>query len=139
MNHHIFGPVISRRLGRSLGIDLIPFKACSYDCVYCECGATTDLTSQRREFFPTGDIITELDNVLASCPKLDYITFAGSGETTLSLSLGQVLAHLKKDYRQYKVAVLTNGSLCSDPCVRQELLSADLVSPTVTTTKQEIF
>ena len=139
MNHHIFGPVISRRLGRSLGIDLIPFKTCSYDCAYCECGATTDLTSQRREFFPTRDIITELDNVLASSPNLDYITFAGSGEPTLSLSLGQVLAHLKKHYRQYKVAVLTNGSLFSDPYVRQELLSADLISPTITTTNQEIF
>ena len=72
MNHHIFGPVISRRLGRSLGIDLIPFKTCSYDCVSCECGATTDLTSQRRELFPTSDIMNELDDILASSPNLDY-------------------------------------------------------------------
>jgi len=139
MTHHIFGPVISRRLGRSLGIDLIPFKACSYNCAYCECGATTDLTSQRREFFPVHEIITQLDTVLSSSPKLDYITFAGSGEPTLSLSLGPVLAHLKKNYEEYKVAVLTNGSLCTDPAVRRDLLSADLVSPTITTTTQEIF
>lgn len=85
MTHHIFGPVISRRLGRSLGIDLIPFKTCSYNCAYCECGATTDLTSQRREFFPPDEIIRQLDTVLSSSPKLDYITFAGSGEPTLSL------------------------------------------------------
>ena len=139
MTHHIFGPVISRRLGRSLGIDLIPFKTCSYNCVYCECGATTDLTSQRREFFPVHEIITQLDTVLSSSPKLDYITFAGSGEPTLSLSLGPVLAHLKKNYEEYKIAVLTNGSLCTDPAVRRDLLPADLVSPTITTTTQEIF
>jgi len=139
MTHHIFGPVISRRLGRSLGIDLIPFKTCSYNCAYCECGATTDLTSQRKEFFPADEIIHQLDTVLSSSPKLDYITFAGSGEPTLSLSLGPVLAHLKKNYKQYKVAVLTNGSLCTDPSVRRDLLPADLVSPTITTTTQEIF
>jgi len=136
---HIFGPVISRRLGRSLGIDLIPFKTCSYNCVYCECGATTDLTSQRKEFFRGQDVIDQLDKVLASSPKLDYITFAGSGEPTLSLSLGPVLAHLKENYPAYKIAVLTNGSLCTSPDVRQELLAADLISPTMTTTSQEIF
>ncbi|MCA1917071.1 radical SAM protein [Methanospirillum hungatei] len=139
MTHHIFGPVISRRLGRSLGIDLIPFKTCSYNCVYCECGATTDLTSQRREFFRTDEIIHQVDTILSSSPKLDYITFAGSGEPTLSLSLGPVLTHLKQNYDQYKVAVLTNGSLCTDPDVRRDLLQADLVSPTITTTTQEIF
>ncbi|NLV26208.1 MAG: radical SAM protein [Methanomicrobiales archaeon] len=139
MIHYIFGPVISRRLGRSLGIDLIPFKTCSYNCVYCECGATTDLTSQRREFFPPDIIIKQLDDALASSPKLDYITFAGSGEPTLSLSLGPVLAHLKENYPSYKIAVLTNGSLCTNPDVRQELLPADLISPTMTTPSQEIF
>ena len=139
MTHHIFGPVISRRLGRSLGIDLIPFKTCSYNCVYCECGATTDLISQRREFFRTDEIIHQVDTILSSSPRLDYITFAGSGEPTLSLSLGPVLAHLKQNYDQYKVAVLTNGSLCTDPDVRRDLLKADLVSPTITTTTQEIF
>ncbi|OQB35256.1 MAG: molybdenum cofactor biosynthesis protein A [Euryarchaeota archaeon ADurb.Bin165] len=138
-HHHIFGPVISRRLGRSLGIDLIPYKTCSYNCVYCECGKTTDLTSIRKEFFQTGDIIDELDKVLASSPKLDYITFAGSGEPTLSLSLGPVLAHLKKNYPEYKVAVLTNGSLCTDPDVRRDLIAADIVSPTLTTATQQVF
>lgn len=139
MTYHIFGPVISRRLGRSLGIDLIPFKTCSYNCVYCECGATTDLTSQRREFFRTDEIIHQVDTILSSSPRLDYITFAGSGEPTLSLSLGPVLAHLKQNHDQYKVAVLTNGSLCTDPDVQRDLLKADLVSPTITTTTQEIF
>ena len=90
MNHHIFGPVASRRLGRSLGIDLLSFKTCTYNCVYCECGATTNLTILREEFFPPEEIIAELDRVLSKRPELDYITFAGSGEPTLFLSIGQI-------------------------------------------------
>lgn len=138
MNHLFFGSVISRRLGRSLGIDLIPFKTCSYNCVYCECGATTNLTLKREEFFKTDEIIHQIDTVLSSSPKLDYITFAGSGEPTLSLSLDRVITHLKNHYT-YKVAVLTNGSLFSDPDVRRDILLADLVIPTITTTRQEMF
>jgi wyosine [tRNA(Phe)-imidazoG37] synthetase (radical SAM superfamily) len=109
--NHIFGPVMSRRLGRSLGIDLLPFKTCSYNCVYCECGATTHLTTKRAEFFPTEEVISQLDKILSNGPTLDYITFAGSGEPTLSLSIGKIIRHLKTTYPQYKVAVLTNGSL----------------------------
>ncbi len=138
MNHLFFGPVISRRLGRSLGIDLIPFKTCSYNCVYCECGATTNLTLKRDEFFKTDEIIHQVDIALSSSPKLDYITFAGSGEPTLSLSLARVITHLKNHYT-YKVAVLTNGSLFPDPDVRRDILLADLVIPTITTTRQEMF
>ncbi|MBN1166142.1 MAG: radical SAM protein [Methanospirillaceae archaeon] len=139
MSNHIFGPVLSRRLGRSLGIDLLLEKTCSYNCVYCECGATTNLTIRRNEFFPTGDVIAELDDVLKKEPPLDYITFAGSGEPTLSLSIGPVLAYVKDRYPQYRVAVLTNGSLLSVPEVRNDLLAADLVIPTLTTTSQDTF
>ncbi len=139
MSNHIFGPVLSRRLGRSLGIDLLPEKTCSYNCVYCECGATTNLTIQRKEFFPTRDVIAELDDVLKKEPPLDYITFAGSGEPTLSLSIGPVLSFVKDRYPQYRVAVLTNGSLLSVPEVRDDLLVADLVIPTLTTTSQDTF
>ncbi|NLC91478.1 MAG: radical SAM protein, partial [Methanocorpusculum parvum] len=102
--NHIFGPVMSRRLGRSLGIDLLPFKTCSYDCVYCECGATTHITTKRAEFFPTEEVISQLDTVLRERPTLDYITFAGSGEPTLSLSIGRIIRHLKTAYPEYKVA-----------------------------------
>ncbi len=137
--NHIFGPVNSRRLGRSLGIDLLPFKTCSYDCVYCECGATTILTMERAEFFPTEEVISQLDKVLRKGPSLDYITFAGSGEPTLSLSIGRIIRHLKTTYPQYKVAVLTNGSLLGDREVREELADADLVIPTLTSTYQETF
>ncbi|MEN6395527.1 MAG: radical SAM protein [Methanoregula sp.] len=137
--NHIFGPVCSRRLGRSLGIDLLPFKTCSYNCVYCECGATNHLTTARSEFFPAGEVIAELDTVLAQKPTLDYVTLAGSGEPTLSLSLGKIITHLKTTYPEYPVAVLTNGSLFSDPDVRSDVSKADLVIPTLTSTNQETF
>jgi wyosine [tRNA(Phe)-imidazoG37] synthetase (radical SAM superfamily) len=139
MTGHIFGPVCSRRLGRSLGIDLLPFKTCTFDCVYCECGATTSLTTERSTFFPVCEVITELDNILEEKPALDYITFAGSGEPTLSRSLGQVISHIKTRYPAYPVAVLTNGSLCTDIAVRDGLLQADLIIPTLTTTCQQTF
>jgi wyosine [tRNA(Phe)-imidazoG37] synthetase (radical SAM superfamily) len=139
MGSHIFGPVCSRRLGRSLGIDLLPFKTCTYSCVYCECGPTTNLTTERREFFPTGEVITELDRVLAKQPDLDYITFAGSGEPTLSLSLGPIITHLKTTHPEYPVAVLTNGCLFQLAEVRREVAQADLVIPTLTTARQETF
>jgi wyosine [tRNA(Phe)-imidazoG37] synthetase (radical SAM superfamily) len=139
MGKHIFGPVCSRRLGRSLGIDLLPFKTCTYSCVYCECGATTDLTTQRSEFFPTRDVIGELDLILSKKPELDYITFAGSGEPTLSLSIGPVIAHLKSAYPEYPVAVLTNGSLFQLVEVRRDVAQADLIIPTLTTARQETF
>jgi len=139
MNHHIFGPVASRRLGRSLGIDLIPFKTCTYNCVYCECGATTNLSIRRADFFPPEEIIAELDQILVKKPDLDYITFAGSGEPTLSLSIGQIIGYLKERYPHYRVAVLTNGSFCPLPEVRNALLSADLIIPTVSTTSQKTF
>jgi wyosine [tRNA(Phe)-imidazoG37] synthetase (radical SAM superfamily) len=138
MNRYVFGPVLSRRLGRSLGIDLLPHKTCSYNCVYCECGATTNLTITRKEFFPPWEIIAELDHVLEKKPSLDYITFAGSGEPTLSLSLGQIIRHLKETYPWYHVAVLTNGTLCILPEVRKELLLADLIIPTVPAADQKI-
>ncbi len=137
--NHIFGPVMSRRLGRSLGIDLLPFKTCSYNCVYCECGATTHLTTKRAEFFPTEEVISQLDKILGKGPTLDYITFAGSGEPTLSLSIGKIITHLKTTYPQYKVAVLTNGSLLGNKEVRNDLAGADLVIPTLTSTSQETF
>ena len=137
--NHIFGPVLSRRLGLSLGVDLIPFKICSYDCVYCECGHTTDKTITRQDFFPAEEVMAELRGVLASRPHLDTITLAGSGEPTLSLSLGPVIAFVKRDYPDYILSVLTNGSLMTDAGVREELLFADRVIPTLTSVFQPTF
>lgn len=137
--HHIFGPVSSRRLGRSLGIDLIPLKICTYNCVYCECGATTHLTTKRAVFFPIEELYAELSDFLSSSPILDFITFSGSGEPTLSLSIGEVIRFLKDNYPSYRVAVLTNGSLLSDPDVRRDLLPADVVLPTLSTVVKQTF
>ena len=137
--NHIFGPVLSRRLGLSLGIDLVPFKTCSYDCAYCECGHTTSKTVTREDFFPAEDVMAELCKVLASRPHLDSITLAGSGEPTLARSLGPVIAFVKRDYPEYFMSVLTNGSLLTRPDVREELLPADRVIPTLTTVSQHTF
>lgn len=140
MTHkHIFGPVLSRRLGLSLGIDLVPFKTCSYDCAYCECGHTTVKTITRQDFFPAFEVMTELRDVLASRPRLDSITLAGSGEPTLARSLGPVIAFIKREYPEYTVSVLTNGSLLTRRDVREELLPADRVIPTLTTASQHTF
>ncbi len=136
---HLFGPVPSRRLGLSLGIDPIPYKTCSFDCVYCECGATTNLTTERKEYIHVDEIIQELDDFLRSNPELDYITFSGSGEPTLNRGIGKIIRYLKNNYPEYKVAVLTNSSLFSDKEVRHELLAADLVMPSLDAVSEDIF
>lgn len=128
---HLFGPVPSRRLGISLGIDLVPLKTCSYNCVYCECGPTTALTTERKEYVPTGDVIAELRSYLSTSPRLDYVTLAGSGEPTLHTGIGEIIRAVKSEFPAYRVAVLTNGSLLSDPEVRRSLRDADLVVPTL--------
>lgn len=128
---YLFGPVFSRRLGRSLGVDLLPYKTCSLDCVYCECGATTDLTATVAAFVPTGEVIAELDDYLGRKPGLDFVTFAGSGEPTLHAELGTIIAHLKTKHPDYKVAVLSNGTLFTRPEVRAAVLQADLLVPSL--------
>jgi len=131
MYKYLFGPVQSRRLGRSLGIDIVPHKTCSFDCVYCECGKTTDFTVERKEFFPLSEICTELDNFLSSSPFLDYITFSGSGEPTLYSRIGDVIAFLNHTYPQYKVALLTNSTLLTDKGLRDEIRILDLCVPSL--------
>ncbi len=136
---HLFGPVHSRRLGRSLGIDLVPFKTCSYDCVYCECGPTTIATTKRWEFFPVQEVIAELRDYLSHSPELDFITFSGSGEPTLSSSIGEVICFIKDSFPAYRIAVLTNGSLLWRSDVRRELLPADVILPTLSSVFNETF
>nr|WP_294503064.1 radical SAM protein [uncultured Rhodopila sp.] len=131
MHRFLFGPVNSRRLGRSLGIDLLPFKTCSLDCIYCECGWTTDKTLTRGELAPTSAVIAELDDYLPAHPDIDYVTFSGSGEPTLHTGIGTIIDHLKRRHPQVKVAVLTNGTLLGDPAVQSGLAKADLVVPSL--------
>ncbi|OPY38384.1 MAG: molybdenum cofactor biosynthesis protein A [Methanoregula sp. PtaU1.Bin051] len=136
---HLFGPVRSRRLKRSLGIDLVPSGICTFNCVYCECGTTADITAGRRDFFPVQEVLSELEDYLSRSPPVDFVTFSGSGEPTLSLSIGTVIRFLKDRFPAYRVAVLTNGSLLDNPGVRRDLLSADVVLPTVSSINEETF
>lgn len=137
--HHIFGPVLSRRLGVSLGVDLVTHKICSMDCVYCECGKTTQLTCERENYVPFEAVAAELDDFFAGHPDPDYITFSGSGEPSLNLSLGKVIRHIKQQKPGIKIAVLTNSGLFSDRRVRAELLEADLVVPSLDAATEQAF
>lgn len=127
---YAYGPVPSRRLGRSLGVDLVPFKTCSYDCLYCQLGRTTNKTIARREYIPVNALVASVEEALRTAVTPDYITLAGSGEPTLHSGLGAIIAAIKKR-TTIPVAVITNGSLLWDPDVRQELLGADVVLPSL--------
>lgn len=126
----LYGPVPSRRLGRSLGVDLVPFKTCSYDCVYCQLGRTTRKTVERREWIPLDPILAALQEVLADTSAIDVITLSGSGEPTLHSRVGELIAWLKQ-HTPLPVAVLTNGSLLWRTDVRDDLAEADLVIPSL--------
>jgi wyosine [tRNA(Phe)-imidazoG37] synthetase (radical SAM superfamily) len=135
---YLFGPVPSRRLGRSLGVDLIPPKTCPYDCIYCEVGPTTHQTKERFSYQPD-EISRELEDYLrdvASPP--DVITLAGSGEPTLNLALGRIINRIK-EMSAIPVAVLTNGALLYRPEVRQELAGADIVLPSLDSAREETY
>jgi wyosine [tRNA(Phe)-imidazoG37] synthetase (radical SAM superfamily) len=134
----LFGPVPSRRLGRSLGVDLIPRKSCPYNCVYCEVGPTTLQTLERFEYQPEA-IIRELEAYL-SLPEvnLDVITLAGSGEPTLNLGLGRIITALK-EMTNIPVAVLTNGALLHLPAVRRDLAAADVILPSLDSSIEETW
>ena len=133
----VFGPVPSRRLGLSLGIDLLPFKTCSMDCVYCECGATTRLTCERNEYFPTKEVIAEVDSVLSKKPKLDCVTFSGVGEPTLHSGIGQIIRHIHEHYPDLRICLLTNSSLLNDPVLRKELAPVNLIIPSLDGSNEE--
>jgi wyosine [tRNA(Phe)-imidazoG37] synthetase (radical SAM superfamily) len=128
---HLFGPVNSRRLGASLGVNLIPHKTCDLDCVYCECGVTTNLTIDRKAYIPATELIHELDGYLSENPSLDYVTFCGHGEPTLNSDLSAILLHVKTKYPQYKTALLTNATLFYLPEVRKECLGFDVICPSL--------
>jgi wyosine [tRNA(Phe)-imidazoG37] synthetase (radical SAM superfamily) len=135
---HLFGPVPSRRLGRSLGVDLIPPKTCPYHCIYCEVGPTTCQTGQRFDYQTEG-IIQEMAGYLQNLGvRPDVITLAGSGEPTLNLGLGRIIRKIKA-MSQIPVAVLTNGALLYLPEVREELVAADIVLPSLDAAREETY
>jgi wyosine [tRNA(Phe)-imidazoG37] synthetase (radical SAM superfamily) len=139
MYKFIFGPVPSRRLGMSLGVDLVPRKVCSLDCVYCEVGTTTKLTTQRMEYVPYEKVVNELSDYLKNNPAPDFITFSGYGEPLLNSRIGDVLTFINTHYPDIKVAILTNGTLLSDKNIRQEILQADVVLPSIDAASDKVF
>lgn len=136
---YLYGPVQSRRLGMSLGIDLVPFKTCSHNCIYCQCGLTTHKTTQRDAYVPVNEVIQEVRDFLRDYKgKLDYLTLSGAGDPTLNSGLGQVIRQLKQ-IGKIPVAVLTNSSLLWQEEVQTELMEADLVVPTLNAVLPESY
>ncbi len=135
---YVFGPVPSRRLGRSLGVDLVPFKTCSHDCVYCQLGRTTNNTGIRANFALAEAVIDQVREVLASGDRPDSITLAGSGEPTLHTQIGEIIAAIK-DLTDVPVTILTNGSLFCLAEVRQACAGADRVVPSLDAGTEEAF
>lgn len=136
--NYVYGPVPSRRLGRSLGVDIVPFKVCSLDCVYCQLGRTLEKTVERRDFVPIDSVLAELGQVLAEGVEADYISLAGSGEPTLHSRLGELIDGVKK-LTDIPVAVLTNGTLFYLPDVRADCAKADVVMPSLDAADEETF
>ena len=135
---HVYGPVPSRRLGRSLGIDLVPFKTCPYDCIYCQLGRTTDLTLARKPYAPAAPLVAECRQVLQTKQPPDIISLAGSGEPTLNSAIGDVLRGIKA-CTAIPVAVLTNGALLWQKEVQEALMPADRVLPSLDAGHAQLF
>ena len=139
MYKHVFGPVPSRRLGISLGVDLVLSKSCNLNCIFCECGATKKLQLERQRFKDMNEILNEIQSVLKDI-KPDYITFSGSGEPTLSLDLGNISKAIKEDLKyKGKICLITNSLLLANEQVTKELEYIDLIVPTLNTLNQDIF
>lgn len=136
---YLFGPVPSRRLGISLGIDLVPMKTCSLNCIYCECGRTTHLTVARREYVPIEVVKSELSDYLTHHPRPDYITFSGSGEPVLNSHIVDVIRFIQSQTSEISIAVLTNGTLLFDKKVRDELKDAAVVIPSLDAATGDVF
>jgi len=127
---YLFGPVPSRRLGRSLGVDIVPLKTCSQNCVYCQLGINAAQTLQRKPYVPIDQVLTELTEQIARGLEADYITLSGSGEPTLNSEMDKLIDGIKA-ITNIPVALLTNGTLFTDPAVRAQSAKADLVLPSL--------
>jgi Fe-S oxidoreductases len=134
----LYGPVPSRRLGYSLGVDLLPFKTCSMDCVYCQLGGGARTTVRRRAFIPVETVLAGIENVLQRGDRVDAITFSGSGEPTLHPGLGRLIRAIKRK-TAVPVVLLTNGSLFTRPSVRKDAAAADIVVPSLDAATEDAF
>lgn len=135
---HVYGPVPSRRLGFSLGVDIIPFKTCTLDCMYCQLGPTRKTVCRRGSWFPPGKILAQVKDAVESGRKIDAITFSGSGEPTLNRDIGRLIRAIKKMTR-IPIVVLTNGTLLTRREVRRDLAAADIVVPSLDAVPGNLF
>ena len=135
---HIFGPVASRRLGRSLGVDIVPLKVCTQNCIYCQLGIDAEQTLERKEYVPADVVLAELKERIAAGVEADFVTFSGSGEPTLNSAMGKIIDGIRA-ITDIPVAVITNGTLLSDPAVRADCAKADLVVPSLDAGDAETF
>lgn len=133
-----FGPVPSRRLGLSVGVNAVPRKVCSYNCVFCQLGRTTDLTTRRDEYTPTDAIVSAIRAKLSQAAQTDFVTFIGDGEPTLASNLGEVLSRVS-EFWDGRTALITNGSLFWMPEVREVAARFDVVMPTVSAGDPGVF
>uniref|UniRef100_A0A7C6AG24 Radical SAM protein n=1 Tax=candidate division WOR-3 bacterium TaxID=2052148 RepID=A0A7C6AG24_UNCW3 len=133
-----YGPVPSRRLGYSLGIDIVPFKTCTYNCIYCQLGRTTAQTKRRKRYIAREGVLAELRKILEPKTRIDFITFSGSGEPTLNTEIKNLIRDIKK-ITDIPVAVITNSSLLFRKDVQKSLLNADVILPTLTTVNYDTF
>lgn len=134
----MYGPVPSRRLGQSLGVSPIPEKTCNYNCIYCQLGKTTNFTNHRKQFFNPKDILTEISEAINQEGRVDYITFVGEGEPTLTKDLGILIEETRK-LSDLPIAVITNGSLLSSETVRAEMQKVDVIIPTFDAGNSKMF
>lgn len=138
MAQFVFGPVPSRRLGFSLGVDIIPYKYCCYDCIYCQVGKTTNVEMTRKSFVDPFAVVEEIIDKVNKTERVDYISFSGSGEPTLNADLGKMIEETKKA-TTIPVAVITNGALLYQADVRKDLLLADVILPSLDAISEDIF
>ncbi len=136
---YIFGPVPSRRLGVSLGVDIIPFKTCTFDCIYCECGKTTVKTDIRKEYLNKHEIISEIDHYLKHNPFPEIITLSGSGEPMLNTGMGDIISFIKNNYPDLKVGLITNSSVFVNKETINEAVNADIILPSLDSAIQASF
>jgi len=131
LSDFVFGPVPSRRFGRSLGVNPVPFKTCNYSCIYCQLGRTRHIRSERCEYSPTSEVVDEIRSSLEACHyRADFVTFMGEGEPTLAMNLGD-MAHATRDFWKGGMGLITNGSMFFSPEVRETAMEFDVVSPTI--------
>lgn len=135
---YLFGPVPSRRLGLSLGVDIVPFKTCTLDCLYCQLGRTTHKTCQRENFVPIADVLAELKKRIKQGLTADYITLSGSGEPTLHNRFGELIEAIKK-LTDIPVAIITNATLLHEKKVRTDCAKADLIVPSLDAPDEQTF